>query len=145
MQKRKAISFDDYYTNKTAFVVRIRSTRSLNRMLSLDLTVSSVWYYCSLAESSEVMPVSHMDSPTIDKADKWTSLTEIKIRCFCNENISHGSKATDSAKEGFERARARMRCGEAMQCLLSLWFRLMDDWLFLESAVEIHRWSSSSS
>ncbi len=79
-------------------------------------------------------PVSHMDSPTIDKADKWTSLTEIKIRCFCKENHFTWIEGHRFSKRGiWERERewgVGKRCSPVRDCSLFDFARCMIDYLW---------------
>lgn len=139
--------------NKMDSSIFITNQACCNSMLSWVLAVSWVWYYCLHAESGEGM---QQDGLSIT----WTASLLIKLTNeqasqkiksgFCvsaRRTISCGSKATGSAEQGFVRKRERMSCGETMQSdawLLSLWFGLIDDWFFKESAGEIHSWFLSS-
>ncbi len=77
-------------------------------------------------------PVSHMDSPTIDKADKWTSLTEIKIRCFCKENHFTWIEGHRFSKRGiWERERDEVWGSDAVRCVTALSLILPDVWLII--------------
>lgn len=78
-------------------------------------------------------PVSHMDSLTIDKADKWTSFEEIKFCISARRTITHGSKATGSAEEGFEKEwewGVGERCSPVHDCSLFDFAWWMIDYLW---------------
>lgn len=135
MQK---FQFYDYYTNK-----RISSNSGLNEIHSkLNAELGFSCEFCLMLlltcriKSSDApgRPVSHMDSLTIDKADKWTNFTEIKSG-FCvsaRRTITRGSKATGSAEEGFERERENEDWGkEAVWCVTALSLILPDGWLII--------------
>lgn len=130
------LTFYDYYTNK--IISRISGANQIYSKLNAEVGFS--WELLLLTcriKSSDApgRPVTHMDSLTIDKADKRTSFTEKKSG-FCvsaRRTITHGSKVQAQQKRDLRETENEgwgERCSPVRDCSLFEFAWWMTDYLW---------------